>query len=69
MKLSTTKMLCVGPTPRQNAVGIPGGSWRTYSTRMLGKCVGRLGRAVHGIHIEAPHHGDEVVEAGCAHHP
>ena len=36
MKLSTTKMLCVGPTPRQNAVGIPGGSWRTYSTRMLG---------------------------------
>ena len=40
MKLSTTKMLCVGPTPRQNAVAIPGGSWRTYSTRMLGRVYG-----------------------------
>ena len=35
----------------------------------VGKRVGRLGRAVHGIDIEAPHHGDEVVEAGCAYHP
>src|SRR6266550_3730324 len=40
MKLSTTKMLRVGPTPRQNAVGTPGGSWRTYSTRMLGSAYG-----------------------------
>ena len=32
----------------------------------VGQCIGRLGRAVHGIHIEAPHHSDEVVEAGCA---
>ena len=37
MKLSTTKTLWVGPTPRQNAVGTPGGSCRTYSTRMLGR--------------------------------
>ena len=36
MKLSTTNTLCVGPTPRQNAVARPGGSWRTYSTRMAG---------------------------------
>ena len=35
----------------------------------VGKRVGRLGRAVHGIDIEASHHGDEVVEAGCAYHP
>jgi hypothetical protein len=34
----------------------------------VGQCVGRLGRTVHGIHIEAFHHSDEVVEAGCAHH-
>ena len=33
------------------------------------KRVRRLGRAVHRIRIEAPHRGDEVVEAGCTHHP
>ena len=32
MKLSVTKTLCEGPTLRQNAVGMPGGSTRTYST-------------------------------------
>src|SRR5262245_28070071 len=35
----------------------------------VGECIGWLGRAVHGIHIEASHHSDEVVEACCAHHP
>jgi len=29
MKLSTTKMLWTTPTPRQKAVGMPGGSTRT----------------------------------------
>jgi putative transposase len=28
MKLSTTKILCAGPTPRHQAVTTPGGSWR-----------------------------------------
>src|SRR5215469_8239719 len=36
MKLSVTNTLWDGPTLRQNAVGIPGGSTRTYSTGMLG---------------------------------
>jgi hypothetical protein len=36
MKLSVTKTLCDGPTLRQKAVGMPGGSTRTYSTRMFG---------------------------------
>ena len=36
MKLSTTNTLCDGPTLRQNAVGMPGGSARTYSTCMFG---------------------------------
>src|SRR5580700_8999769 len=31
-KLSTTKILCPGPTLRQKQVGTPGGSARTYST-------------------------------------
>src|SRR5499427_4329081 len=33
---SVTKMLCNGPTLRQNAAGMPGGSTRQYSTRMFG---------------------------------
>ena len=37
MKLSTTKTLCDGPTLRQKAVGMPGGSIRKYSTRMFGR--------------------------------
>jgi hypothetical protein len=32
MKLSTTKTLCDGPTLRQKAAGMPGGSIRRYST-------------------------------------
>src|SRR6266481_8346695 len=36
MKLSVTNTLCDGPTLRQNAVGMPGGSTRTYSTCMFG---------------------------------
>ena len=37
MKLSTTKTLCDGPTLRQKAVGMPGGSMRKYSTRKFGR--------------------------------
>ena len=36
MKLSTTNTVCDGPTLRQNAVGMPGGSTRKNSTRRLG---------------------------------
>src|SRR6516164_3166554 len=36
MKLSVTNTLWDGPTLRQNAVGMPGGSTRTYSTCMFG---------------------------------
>ncbi len=37
MKLSVTNTLCEGPTLRQNAVGMPGGSTRTYSTWKFGR--------------------------------
>ena len=52
MKLSTTKTLCDGPTPRQNAVGMPGGSARTYSTCMFGERVGEIDRAFDGVGVE-----------------
>src|SRR4029453_10704817 len=42
MKLSTTNTLCDGPTLRQKAVGMPGGSTRVYSTRLLGSEYARL---------------------------
>src|SRR6266436_8298637 len=42
MKLSTTNTLCVGPTPRQNAVRIPGGSCRTRSEEHTSELQSRL---------------------------
>src|SRR5262252_7686258 len=41
MKLSVTKTLCDGPTLRQKAVGMPGGSTRKYSTCMFGSAYTR----------------------------
>src|SRR6266700_2148125 len=50
MKLSVTNTLCDGPTLRQNAVGMPGGSTRTYSTCMFGK--GQIDRALGAVRVE-----------------
>ena len=52
MKLSITKTLCDGPTLRQNAVGIPGGSTRTYSTCRFGRRIDEVDRAFGGVGVE-----------------
>ena len=52
MKLSVTKTLCDGPTLRQKAVGMPGGSTRTYSTCIFGKRIDQIDRAFGGVGIE-----------------
>src|SRR2546430_3685098 len=46
MKLSTTKMLRVGPTPRQNAVGTPGGSCRDRKSTRLNSSHSQISYAV-----------------------
>src|SRR5262249_40051193 len=51
-KLSTTKTLWVGPTPRQKAVGMPGGSTRNIVDMNVRESVGRLRRALHRIGVE-----------------
>ena len=52
MKLSTTKTLCDGPTLRQNAVGMPGGSTRTILDVQVRKRIGEIDRAFGRVGIE-----------------
>ena len=61
MKLSTTKTLCDGPTLRQKAVGMPGGSIAQILDAHVRKSIGQMDRAVGRVRIEA------VVEGGGSH--
>ena len=58
MKLSTTKTLCVGPTPRQKAVGMPGGSMPHVLDLHVRAAHRAVGGALDRVGVEA------IVEAG-----
>ena len=52
MKLSVTKTLCDGPTLRQKAVGMPGGSTRTILDVHVRKGIDEIDRAFGRVGVE-----------------